>query len=106
MKIIETLGTLVLMVVCAIVCGIGGFAMAGVFLMFLGLSLHNNYEYYGRFPGTLLLYGSGGIGFLAPVVYLGPAVIGNLLGRKRPWQFSLRTLLSPRRWLRSRWARS
>ena len=93
MDLAKALGTILLMVVCGVGCGIAAFLTAAVFLGILGLSLHNNYEYYGRFPGTLLLYGSGAIGFLAPVVYLGPSFIGNLLEQKRPWQFSLRALL-------------
>jgi hypothetical protein len=93
MKILDALVTFVLIVVCAVVCGIGGYAATGVFLWIVGSSLHHDVSYNWTFPVTLLPYGGGAIGFLAPVVYLGPAVIGNLVDQQRPWQFSLRTLL-------------
>jgi hypothetical protein len=93
MKILDALVTFVLMVVCAVVCGIGGYAATGVFLWIVGSSLHHDVSYNWKFPVTLLPYGGGAIGFLAPVVYLGPGVIGNLVDQQRPWQFSLRTLL-------------
>ena len=93
MKILDALVTFVLMTVCAVVCGIGGYAATGVFLWIVGSSLHHDVSYNWTFPMTLLPYGGGAIGFLAPVVFLGPAVIGNLVDQQRPWQFSLRNLL-------------
>jgi hypothetical protein len=93
MKILDALVTFVLIVVCAVVCGIGGYAATGVFLWIVGSSLHHDVSYNWKFPVTLLPYGGGAIGFLAPVVCLGPAVIGNLVDQQRPWQFSLRNLL-------------
>ena len=89
MKILDALVTFVLMLVCTVVCGIGGYAATGVFLWIVGSSLHHDVSYNWKFPVTLLPYGGGAIGFLAPVVFLGPAVIGN---QQRPWQFSLRTM--------------
>jgi hypothetical protein len=77
------LGILLLMPVC----GVFALAMATFLLIQLGLALHHNYEYYGLYGGGVLVYGSGAIGFLAP------AVVAYLLNQKRPWQFSLRTLL-------------
>jgi hypothetical protein len=92
MKILDALVTFVLMVVCAVVCGIGGYAATGVFLWIVGSSLHHDVSYNWTFPVTLLPYGGGAIGFLAPVVFLGPALIGNLVDQQRLWQFSLRTM--------------
>jgi hypothetical protein len=65
-KILETLaiilGTLVLMVASGIVT----LVVAIFFFAGLGLRLHDNYEYYGKYP--LLFFGPAAIGFLAPGV--------------------------------------
>jgi hypothetical protein len=86
-KLLLILATFALMVAC---CA-GALLAALSYFMSLGLKYHNNYEYYGQFPGVvLMIFAAGAMGFLAPgfvVLYLynNPIEI--------PRRFSLRNLL-------------
>lgn len=82
-SVVTVLGGFALMVACGLIA----FGGAVTFLMNLGLKLHNNYEYYGRFfLARAFMYGSGAIGFVTPGVILWQL-------RNRNVRFSLRLLL-------------
>ncbi len=57
-----------------VVCGFAAYVSAAIFWMNLGSKFHDNYEYYGSYPGLFFMIGSSVIGFLVPAVvvwYLG-----------------------------------
>jgi hypothetical protein len=58
-----------------IVSGAVAFFVTILVLMQLGLSLHDNYEYYGRYP--LLVWGPASLAFVTP------AVIASQVSRRR-----------------------
>lgn len=80
-RVVTGLGAVVLMGACGLVAYVG----ALTFLMNLGLKLHDNYEYYGGFCGSIFIFGSGAIGFAAP-----GAILWHL--RNRNVRFSIRTI--------------
>jgi hypothetical protein len=61
---LKIFGTIALMVAGSVVA----FGAAVTFLMNLGLKHHDNYEYYGGFPGMLFILGCASIGFISPAI--------------------------------------
>lgn len=80
--VLLVIGTVALMIVCGAVAAVVMLRL----LMAVGMSYHNNYEYYGQGPAVLLIPIAGIIGFATP---------GFLVWRlhKNQWRVSLRTML-------------
>jgi hypothetical protein len=80
-KIVGAIGALVLMVISGIV------TLYTTTIITMGLG-DNPWYYNQSIKPTVLIWGLGAMGFLAPGV-----IVWYLCKRERPWKFSLRTLL-------------
>ena len=63
---VKTLAKALALVFVMIGCGFVTLVFSVLYLMHLGLKLHGNYEYFGKYP--LLFLGPAAIGFLAPAL--------------------------------------